>query len=150
LEEAEDRLDQAQHQADVFEADLSFKIRELQLRRDQLLRGCGRGAIRSRRRRRRRILSGRRARRGGNRNFRGTAEAKYRTRGESSRRRRVRAPSVGKWTRLLRFFAATVQRLAPSGRRGLGAARMVASMAAWPDQRSMVYGRRSVSRRRRG
>jgi hypothetical protein len=41
LEEAEDQLTAMQHRVDVFEADLEFKLRELQIRRDQLLRGVG-------------------------------------------------------------------------------------------------------------
>ncbi|RIK79908.1 MAG: hypothetical protein DCC68_12350 [Planctomycetota bacterium] len=38
LEEAEDQLAALQHKVESFEADLEFKVRELELRRDQLLR----------------------------------------------------------------------------------------------------------------
>ncbi|MEX2187112.1 MAG: M56 family metallopeptidase [Pirellulales bacterium] len=41
LEEAEDQLSAMQHRMDIFEADLDFKVRELQIRRSQMLRELG-------------------------------------------------------------------------------------------------------------
>ncbi len=38
LEETEDQLASTQHEVDVFEAELEFKVRELELKRNQLLR----------------------------------------------------------------------------------------------------------------